>query len=330
MGKRGVSALLRSQKREPFCLSWRRIVGRLPLDSPPNRSNPEVEMQSFCSQQRPLLSLLVLAAILACGAARATPGEAASATPWTASINSKVRLVAGRAGEEAGLARFSGVQLRMDPGWKTYWRNPGDSGMPPEFDWTGSKNLKSAEVLYPAPRRFDDAGGVAVGYGDDVLFPVKLTPERESEPIELKVVFSYGLCKDLCIPNEVKLSLNLPADGEKGEALLLETALAQVPKPAEAGLLPEVTGVEATLDGDAPKLVVDAVFPRGATGIDLFIDGGDAYVPVPKPLGAARNGKQRFAVAFVSAEEAAAIKGKTLRLTLVSDQGSTETMWKAE
>ena len=287
-------------------------------------------MKSFCSQQRRLFSLLALAAILACGTADATRGEAASATPWTASTNSKVRLVAGRAGEEAGRSRVSGIQLRMDPGWKTYWRNPGDSGMPPDFDWTGSKNLKSAEVLYPAPGRFDDAGGVVVGYGGDVLFPVKLTPEREGAPIELKVAFSYGLCKDLCIPNEVNLSLNLPADGEKGEALLLETALAQVPKPAQAGLLPEVTGTEAELDGDAPKLVVDAVFPRGATGIDLFIDGGEAYVPVPKPLGEALDGKQRFAVAFVSANEAAAIKGKTLRLTLVSDQGSTETMWKAE
>jgi len=287
-------------------------------------------MKSFCSQQKRLLLLLAVAAILACGAADAVPGQAASATPWAASTNSRVRLVAGRVGEEAGLARVSGVQLRMDPGWKTYWRNPGDSGVPPEFDWTGSKNLKSAEVLYPAPRRFDDAGGIAVGYGDDVLFPVKLTPEREGEPIELKVAFTYGLCKDLCIPNEVKLSLDLPAEGEKGEALLLEEALAQVPKPARAGLLPEVASVEAKLDGDAPQLVVDAVFPQGATGIDLFIDGGDAYVPVPKPLGAAQDGKQRFAVAFVSAEEAAAIKGKTLRLTLVSDQGSTETMWKAE
>jgi DsbC/DsbD-like thiol-disulfide interchange protein len=321
---------LRSQKRDAFCLSWHRIGGLLPLNSPPNRSNPDVEMQLFCSQQRRLLSLVALAATLACGAADATRGEAASATPWTASTNSKVRLVAGRAREEPGRVRVSGVQLRMDPGWKTYWRNPGDSGMPPEFDWTGSKNLRSAEVLYPAPRRFDDAGGIAVGYGEDVLFPVKLTPERDSEPIELKVAFSYGLCKDLCIPNEVNLSLDLPADGDKGEALLLETALAQVPKPAQAGLLPEVAGVEAKFDGDAPKLLVDAVFPQGATGIDLFIDGGDAYVPVPKLLGEALDGKQRFAVAFVSAAEAAAIKGKTLRLTLVSDQGSTETMWKAE
>ena len=139
-------------------------------------------------QQRRLFSLLALAAILACGAADATRGEAASATPWTASTNSKVRLVAGRAGEEAGRERVSGIQLRMDPGWKTYWRNPGDRACR-RVRLDGIENLKSAEVLYPAPRRFDDAGGVAVGYGEDVLFPVKLTPERESEPIELKVAF---------------------------------------------------------------------------------------------------------------------------------------------
>src|SRR5262245_8743677 len=155
-------------------------------------------MKSFSSQQPRLLSLLALAAMLACGAADATRGEAASATPWTASTNSKVRLVAGRAGEEAGRARVSGIQLRMDPGWKTYWRNPGDSGVPPEFDWTGSKNLKKAEVLYPVPHRFAEGSGTAIVYSDEVVFPVKLTPERPGEPIDLKLAIDYGLCKDIC------------------------------------------------------------------------------------------------------------------------------------
>ena len=68
---------------------------------------------------------------------------------------------------------------------------PGDSGVPPSFDWTGSKNLKQAEVLYPAPHRFADANGTAIGYDDEVVFPVKLTPEREGEPIELKLAFAY-------------------------------------------------------------------------------------------------------------------------------------------
>jgi DsbC/DsbD-like thiol-disulfide interchange protein len=95
-------------------------------------------------------------------------------------------------------------------------------------------------------------------------------------------------------------------------------------------MLPEVSGVEASFDGEAPKLVVYAIFPAGATATDLFIDAGDVFVPMPKALDPPEDGKQRFAVNFVSASEAAAIKGKPMALTLVSDRGSTETIWTAE
>jgi DsbC/DsbD-like thiol-disulfide interchange protein len=264
------------------------------------------------------------------GVATGAAFAAGSASPWIVSTDSKVRLVSGTVDIDGAPALVAGVQLRMDPGWKTYWRNPGDSGVPPAFDWTGSKNLKHAEVLYPAPHRFADAGGIAIGYGDEVVFPVKVTPERDGEPIELKLAFAYGLCKDLCIPNEVSLGLTLGADVGKGDALLLETFLARVPKPARDGVLPSVSNVEAKLDAAKPELVIDAVFPSGATGTDLFIDGGDAFVPVPAPLGPVTDGKQRFAVSFVSAAEAAALKGKTLVLVLVSDQGSSEIAWKME
>jgi DsbC/DsbD-like thiol-disulfide interchange protein len=218
----------------------------------------------------------------------------------------------------------------MDPGWKTYWRNPGDSGVPPTFDWTGSKNLKHAEVLYPAPHRFADAGGTAIGYDDQVVFPVKLTPERDGEPIELKLAFAYGLCKDLCIPNDVSLFLTLDPNAGKGDALLLESFLARVPKPARDGMLPSVSNIEAKLAAEKPALVVDATFPPGATGTDFFVDGGDVFVPPPVPQGPTVDGKQRFVVTFASPAAAAALKGKTLALVLVSDQGSTETAWQAE
>jgi DsbC/DsbD-like thiol-disulfide interchange protein len=251
-----------------------------------------------------------------------------SASPWVGSADSKVRLVSGTVDLDGAPTLVAGIQLRMDPGWKTYWKNPGDSGVPPSFDWSGSKNLKHAEVLYPAPHRVADANGTAIGYDDEVVFPVKLTPEQPGQPIDLKLAFAYGLCKDLCIPNQV--TLGLAADGGKGDAMLIESFLARVSQPARDGLLPSVSKVDAKLDADKPGLVVDAVFPAGATATDLFIDGGDVFVPVPKPLGPPVDGKQSFAVTFVSAAEAAAIKGKTLALTLTSDQGSTETLWKAQ
>jgi len=273
-----------------------------------------------------MIARLCLGLVL--GAALGQPALAAnaSASPWIDSANSKARLVAGTVELAGRPALVAGVQLRMSSGWKTYWKSPGDSGVPPSFDWSGSTNLKHAEVLYPAPHRFAEANGWAIGYDDEIVFPVKITPEREGEPVELKLAFDYGLCKDLCIPNDVTLGLAVGGDVGKGDALLIETFLARVPKAGAPGELPEVSQVEASFDADAPKLVVTASFPPGATATDLFIDAGDVFVPMPKALGPPEGGKQRFAVT-VSASEAAAIKGKPLALTLVSDQGATATIW---
>ena len=159
---------------------------------------------------------LALAAMVGVAASAPLSPRANSASPWVTSTDSKVRLVSGTVDVDGAPTLLAGIQLRMDPGWKTYWRNPGDSGVPPSFDWTGSKNLKHAEVLYPAPHRFADAGGTAIGYDDQVVFPVKLTPERDGEPIELKLAFAFGLCKDLCIPNDVSLGLTLDPKYRQG------------------------------------------------------------------------------------------------------------------
>ncbi len=177
--------------------------------------------------------------------------------------------------QDQGASRgLAGVQIRLDPGWHTYWRSPGDSGVPPQFDWSGSKNLKQAQVLYPAPHRFADANGSAIGYEDEVVFPVKITPERPDEPVELKLNVAYGLCKTLCIPNEASLSLDLPPQvaARQTQDLLLERFVGLVPKPVAQGELPALGGVEAKLDAAKPELRIDALFPEGATGSDLFIE----------------------------------------------------------
>ena len=220
----------------------------------------------------------------------ATSGESA----WTASNNSKVRLVSGTVTIDGKPSMIAGVQLRMEPGWKTYWRNPGDSGVPPSFD-----------------------------------FPVKITPEKEGDAVELKLAFEYGLCKDICIPNEVSLDLMLAPSTGKGDAMLLESALALVPKPAAPSVLPTVGAVTASLDAAKPEIVIDAVFAPDARGTDLFIDGGEIFMAVPRPQGPAADGKQRFIVSFTTPAEAAVVKAKSLTLTLVSDRGSTETVWTA-
>ena len=253
------------------------------------------------------------------------PASATDATAWSKGDYSQVRLVGGglHPGKSALLA---GVEVRMDEGWKTYWRNPGDSGVPPSFDWSGSTNLKKAEVLYPAPHRFSEAGGTAIGYSGDVVFPLKVTPERAGEPVQLKLAMEYGICKTLCVPNQAELALTLPSNASTAQAddPHLTRFLDRVPRPADPGALPALRAVDAKLDGERPEILLDVEFPAFAKGADVFIDGGDAFVPVPTPIGKASGGKQRYEVVFASKAEADRIKGKPLSVTLVTDNGSRE------
>ena len=270
-----------------------------------------------------LLSRLTgfLLALLACsGSAAAT-----DATAWSEGEYSQVRLVGGGPQPDTP-ALLAGVEIRMDEGWKTYWRNPGDSGVPPSFDWSGSTNLKKAEVLYPAPHRFSEAGGTAIGYSGDVIFPVKITPEREGEPVQLKLAMEYGICKTLCVPNQAELTLTLSANASTAQASdsHLTHFMDRVPRPADPGALPALRAVDAKLDGQRPEILLDIEFPAFAKGADVFIDGGDAFVPVPTPVGKASGGAQRYEVVFASQAEADRIKGKPLRVTLVTDNGSRE------
>jgi DsbC/DsbD-like thiol-disulfide interchange protein len=289
-------------------------------------------MAKFASSNAAFAAMRLLLGLALIGTA-CWPLANAAEQQWVAATNSKLRLFGGMAKTPDGEQLMAGIQLRMDDGWKTYWRNPGDSGVPPQFDWSGSTNLKEAKVLYPVPHRFADANSTAVGYSGEVIFPVKLTPERPGEPVELKLALEFGLCKSLCIPNDAKFSLKLQPDATPNDvdAKLLSASLDLVPQPVAPGALPAIGKIEAKLDADKPSIVIEALYPAGAAGTDLFVDIADGtYVPVPNALGPLADGKQSFAVNFTSKDEAKEIKGKTLIVTLVSDRGSREASWKAE
>ena len=282
-------------------------------------------MMRHGSIRRPSLAALGVALLCCFGIVGATLAASSGQSPWSGQGKSKVRLVSGLVEQQGEPARFAGVQLRMEQGWKTYWRNPGDSGVPPSFDWSGSKNVKSIDVFYPVPHRFADANGTAIGYEDEVVFPVKVTPEQANKPVQLALTFDYGICKDLCIPNSADLTAVLPADLGKGDGRLIGQAVKRVPAPAGPDTLPRLGAVTAHLEGDEPTLEVEALFAPGATHTDLFVTSSEILVPVPKALGPLEDGRQRYSVVFPTAEEGAAIKGKPLIFTLVSDQGSSET-----
>src|SRR6516162_6570176 len=102
----------------------------------------------------------------------AIDARAQDASPWQRDGHSAVRLLAG---SRSGAVLLGGIAFQLQPGWKTYWRSPGDSGVPPRFDFTKSDNIEAVTVLWPAPMRFDDgAGGVSLGYHDQIVLPLRI------------------------------------------------------------------------------------------------------------------------------------------------------------
>ncbi len=157
-------------------------------------------------------------------------------------------------GALSGAHLLAGIEVRLDPHFITYWRDPGDAGVPPSFDAAASANLKSVEVRYPAPERLDEAGAQAFGYSDDVVFPLLVTPLDPAKPVTLAVEFDYAACYNICLPARAELTLTL--DGRpsaEGDRVL--DALAAVPRRAQLGP-----------DGPLPRILDCSTRPWRACG----------------------------------------------------------------
>jgi DsbC/DsbD-like thiol-disulfide interchange protein len=263
----------------------------------------------------------------------ATSQASEFASAWTSDkVETKSRLVAGSAQNQA----MALVEITLADGWKTYWRFPGDAGgVPPTFDWARSDNVASAKVLYPAPERMTDKAGDVLGYKNAVAFPVVLEAKDATKPMSLRLTLEYGVCKDVCIPVEAELAVEVPVAAGAAPSPALRAALSTVPRTADTRLAtdPKVLQVDVKLDGPNPSLTFDAEFPAGTTGADAFIEGpSGSYIPSPK----AGTGKEigtnrlRFAVDLTGAVDPVDIKGKFAMVTLVSKQGLSETTFKLE
>ena len=299
------------------------------------------------SAGRPVFSIpvvIILAAAITTVAAAWGPAgaEEQPASAWVALHNARARLLAGPSPDRARRSYMAGVEIELADGWKTYWRMPGDAGVPPNFDWSGSSNVRSFKVLYPAPARMHEAGSETVGYKHAVTMPVEIVPEDPSRPVGLALNLEFGVCREICIPAEAKLALTLlpsQLQGKPSPALL--SALDQVPRsPADRRHDdPQVTRASAFLEGSSPHLVVVGRFPRGASSADLFIEAPDGlYVPMTQRLPRDGIGEGRaeaddagdlvrFKVDLSRTGNAREFRGKSLRLTLVSEAGATETSW---
>ncbi len=176
-------------------------------------------------------------------------GGAALAGGWVEADVARVRLLAGEARETGELRAALDIELK--DGWKTYWRAPGSTGVAPEFDWSASANLKSAEVLWPRPKRLESAGAEFWGYDSHVALPIRVTPEDPEKPVELDVQIYFGVCRDICTPLDLELKRSLTGEQASVEESrrIAEAETLVPPDGAAAG----VTLGEARLIGEGVR-----------------------------------------------------------------------------
>ena len=145
-------------------------------------------------------------------------------------------------------ARMAAVELRLAPGWKTYWRSPGDAGIPPGFDWSASQNVKSVRIHWPAPDVFEANGMQTIGYHEHLVLPVEVTPIDPGRPMRLSVTLELGVCDEICLPAAVSLSSDLTDPGAPDSGI--SAALADRAVPAgEAGVTSVACAVDPIADG---------------------------------------------------------------------------------
>jgi DsbC/DsbD-like thiol-disulfide interchange protein len=199
-------------------------------------------------------------------------------------------------------SHFAGVRIRMQPGWKTYWRTPGDGGIPPLFDLAGSDNLSGFTLRLPAPVVFEEDGLRSMGYTDEVVFPIQLQSKDAAAPIRLDGALHIGVCEKVCVPVEVRLQAELDAPGQS--SALITAALAQEPAlhagtitceftPTEDGLRlrariaePVRSGEVAVIElGDPTLWVSDAETTREGGALVAQVDiyaAHDGPIPIDR------------------------------------------------
>jgi DsbC/DsbD-like thiol-disulfide interchange protein len=213
----------------------------------------------------------------------------------------------------------AGIHVTLKTGWKTYWRVPGESGVPPQFDWSGSANAADIAVAMPVPLRFSDGNGDGIGYKTEVVFPVTVTPGDPATPVRLDLQMFYAVCNDICVPVQAHLGLDLSADTvSAADRFRLKLAANDVPKPAASQPV-TVSAVRLIEDADGkPVLEVGIDGLPSPVEADIFAESGTtAYFRRPELVSVA-DGKATYRLMVDGVEGADALRGKPVRLTIAA------------
>jgi DsbC/DsbD-like thiol-disulfide interchange protein len=224
-------------------------------------------------------SALVIA--LAIGSVPALQARAAS-TDWIETDGARIRLSALAPTDDGTIQAVLDVDLL--PGWKTYWKDPGEAGVPPSLAVERSENITSAEIHFPAPERISDDYSTWAGYKYPVLFPITLRQHSSGKASVLKADLFLGICQDICIPFQTSFTLELDPDTPANafEKRLVRRAFRALPEPPDDSF--QVLEHAITEDGQSMVLSIQA--PDGEPEPELFVTGLPGWrLDTPKVVG---------------------------------------------
>ena len=227
---------------------------------------------SACPLGRSVFGILLLfatsVALLAAAVTHAAESDAFQNPAVTA------RLISAEDGVAPDAASVSlGLMLQYGEGWKGYWRTPGEVGLAPEINWSGSSNLRSAEILWPAPERYEAFGIENFGYSGEVVLPIRAIVEDPGEPLALRARVELLTCSDVCVPHAFELALDLPQGNgiDRASANTIATFVAQVPStPDQSDIQIETVAI----DGKSSALFVTASSSQPFQAVDIFPEFG--------------------------------------------------------
>lgn len=267
------------------------------------------------------LGLLALTAVS--GTARAESSR------WDKNEHAAVRLISAVDGTRQRETLPLGLEFKLEPGWKIYWRTPGDAGLPPIPDWNRSRNVADARFSWPTPKRFSIFGLQTFGYKDHVILPITVTPDTPGAPVSLGGTVHYLACADICVPHTAELDLPLPAApaGPSDEAQALNRFEGQVPVAADAaGISVEHAAVATTAtETDGVALSVDFARKAGFSQPDLIVEGPAGSYFNPPEVAISQDGTTARLTVTGGGATPEALSAGPLTLTLLDKGYSVET-----
>lgn len=229
-------------------------------------------------------------------------------------------VVAG--GIENGAYRAA-LELDLPDGWHTYWRNPGDAGIPPIFDVARSLNLKDFSVDYPVPVRHTDGAGTSMIYEGRLLLPIRAVPERKGAPVTLTIRVLYGLCAEICVPAEAQVTARLDPSAAADPTASADIAAFEALVPVRSDE-DRIAVERSDFDAKSARGSVEVSVDDDGRLVDLFVTApAKWYAAPPEPVEAAA-GRRHFRIALEGPSGAAGIDGVDLSFVLAEKDRAYE------